>query len=52
MECKYDPMQSKIIAEVQLGSHAFPFTLIILKFMFIDYTHICIYYVTQLITDS
>lgn len=28
MEYKYDPMQSKSIADVQMGSHAFPFTFV------------------------
>lgn len=28
MECKYDPMQSKSITEVIMGTHAFPFTFV------------------------
>lgn len=28
MEYKYDPMQNKSIADVQMGSHAFPFTFV------------------------
>lgn len=28
MECKYDPMQSKSIAEVVMGTHAFPSTFV------------------------
>lgn len=41
MEYKCDPMQSKSIAEVQMGSHACPFTFAHSRVvsLFIDYTH-------------
>lgn len=54
MECKYNPMQSKSIAEAIMGTHAFPFTLFLLQGCHCLWTiYSCIfYYVEQFITDS
>lgn len=42
MECKYDSMKTKSIAEVQMGSYAFPFTSVHSRevSLFIDYPHL------------
>lgn len=54
MEHKYKPMQSLGITEVQMGSHTFPFTFVCSRevSVFIEYTHLYFFYVTQFISES